>query len=86
MQTIHHPAKQNNRVAHYAYHGDEYGIATLVSGGYTFRPEGAASIRLVSYKDPALMLLGHVATADQQWAEDTAHGGLVRTTSRTLAA
>jgi hypothetical protein len=69
--------RTNITVQHYAYHGDDYGIATLVSGGYTFRPEGAASIRLVSYKDHELMLLGHVTTADQQWAIDQANGGLV---------
>jgi hypothetical protein len=83
MATIH---ETSTKVQHYAYYGDDYGIATLVSGGYTFRPEGGASVRLVSYADPELMLLGHVSTADQQWAIDQAQGGLVRTTSRTVAA
>jgi hypothetical protein len=69
--------RTNSKTQHYAYHGNDYGIATLVSGGYTFRPEGAASVRLVSYKDPELMLLGHVSTADRQWAIDQANGGLV---------
>jgi hypothetical protein len=40
--------------------------------------------RLVSYKDPNLMLLGHVSTADAQWAADQAHGGLVARCSQTV--
>lgn len=74
---------RNTKVAHYAYYKDDYGIARMVSGGYYFTPDVGES-RLVSYKDPNLMLLGHVATADQQWAADQAQGGLVVRCSQTV--
>lgn len=84
MQTITEvKAIDKGKVRHYAYYGDVYGIARLVGGGYYFTPEVGES-RLVSYKDPNLMLLGHVATADQQWAIDQAAGGLVATCSQTV--
>jgi hypothetical protein len=86
MQTV---AQRPTKIQHYAsyvIHGQEvYGIATLLSGGYSFVPDVGEG-RLVSYKDVDLTLYGHVATAEQQWDADQAQGGLVRTTSRTLAA
>jgi hypothetical protein len=58
--------------------GDEeaYGVATLVAGGYTFRPDDGREVRLVSYKDANLMLYGRCDIADQKWAEDCSHGDL----------
>ena len=65
------------RITHYAYYGDLYGTAELLSGtGYLFREEGARKATVVSYKDPELMLLGLVDVADAKWAEDCATGDL----------
>jgi hypothetical protein len=45
-------------VKHFAHlHGQE-GIATLVSGGYLFTPEGCRDTFLVDYRCPDLVLLG----------------------------
>jgi hypothetical protein len=64
------------RVSHYAYLGDVYGTAELLCGsGYLFRAEGERQATLVSYKDPELMLLGLVPTADDQALEDELRGG-----------
>jgi hypothetical protein len=77
----------NTKVQHYAYYNDDYGIATLVNHtGYLFVKEGQRTGILVGWRDRDLLLLGHVSTADQQWAIDQANGGLVRTTSRTRTA
>jgi hypothetical protein len=63
-------------IQHYAYYGDLYGTAELLSGsGYLFRLEGQRQARLVSYKDPELMLLGLVAVADMQHEVDLLVGG-----------
>lgn len=84
MQTITEVSSvDKGKIRHYAYYNDDYGIARLVGGGYYFTPEVGQSL-LVSYKDPNLMLLGHVSTADQQWAADQAHGGLVMRCSQTV--
>jgi hypothetical protein len=84
MKTIaENSAIDKSKVRHYAYYNDDYGIARLVGGGYYFTPEVGES-RLVSYRDPALMLLGHVSTADAQWAADQTHGGLVARCSQTV--
>lgn len=84
MKTIaENSAIDKRRVRHYAYYNDDYGIARLVGGGYYFTPDVGES-RLVSYKDPALMLLGHVSIADQQWAADQTQGGLVVRCSQTV--
>jgi hypothetical protein len=68
------------RVQHYASLtvGDEevYGVATLIAGGYSFRPNDSHEVRLVSYKSSDLMLYGRVDLADSQWAEDLSHGDL----------
>ena len=45
-------------------------MATLVAGGYTFRPDESREVVLVSYKDANLMLYGVVALADQQYLAD----------------
>jgi hypothetical protein len=77
----------SSNVQHYAYYHDDYGIATLVNHtGYLFVKEGQRTGILVGWRDRDLLLLGHVSTADQQWAIDQANGGLVRTTSRTRTA
>ena len=58
-------------VQHYAYLGDLYGTAELLCGsGYLFRAEGQRQATLVSYKDPALMLLGLVDVSDMQYEVD----------------
>jgi hypothetical protein len=63
-------------VQHYAYYGDLYGTAELLNGsGYLFREEGQRQATLVSYKDPALMLLGLVDVADGQHEVDMLVGG-----------
>ena len=59
------------KIQHYAYLGDLYGTAELLSGsGYLFREDGQRQATLVSYKDPALMLLGLVDVADGQCEVD----------------
>jgi len=58
-------------IQHYAYLGDIYGTAQLVTGsGYLFRAEGKRQAVLVSYKDPELLLLGLVDVADGQYEVD----------------
>jgi hypothetical protein len=52
---------RKHNVTHYAYYGDLYGTAELLNGsGYLFREEGQRKAMVVSYKDPELLLLGHV--------------------------
>jgi hypothetical protein len=67
------------RIQHYAsltIGGDEvYGIATLVAGGYTFRPDDSRAGVLVSYKDANLMLYGRCDIADAQYIDDELAGG-----------
>lgn len=72
MITVPHNAPTSTTlVQHYARLGDQSGIATLVAGvGYAFRPDNGYGFALVSATDPRLTLLGHVATADQQWQAD----------------
>ena len=65
---------------HYAsclVNGDEiFGTAELLNGsGYLFRAEGERQARLVSYKDPALLLYGRCDLADAQYIEDESCGG-----------
>jgi len=69
MSTVHY--------ASYEVNGEEqYGTAELLNGsGYLFRKDGERKARLVSYKDPALMLFGLVALADAQYIEDESRGG-----------
>jgi hypothetical protein len=63
-------------VQHYAYYGDLYGTAELLKGsGYLFREEGARQATLVSYKDPALLLLGLVDLSEMQHDVDMLVGG-----------
>lgn len=68
------------RVAHYASYmvGTEevYGIATMVAGGYTFKPDDSRAVRLVSYRDSRLMLYGLVTLATDQYLADELAGGL----------
>jgi hypothetical protein len=69
--------RKPQNVTHYAYYDDVYGTAELLNGsGYLFRAEGARKAILVSYKDPALVLLGRCDLADTQRATDDAAGGL----------
>ena len=74
------------RIQHYAslLVGDTeiYGVATLVPGGYTFRPDDSREVRLVSYKDGNLMLYGRCDIADAQWTDDTSTGDLARLLGR----
>jgi hypothetical protein len=66
-------------VQHYASYEiageDVYGVATLIAGGYSFRPDDSRAVRLVSYKDPALMLYGRCDLADGQYLADELAGG-----------
>jgi len=68
------------RIQHYAsleIGGVEVaGIATLVPGGYAFKPENSGEIRLVSYKSADLLLFGRCDIADAQWAADCSTGDL----------
>ena len=68
-------------VTHYAsllVDGEEvYGVATLIAGGYSFRPEGSRAVRLVSSKDVNLMLYGLCDLTDAQYITDELAGGLV---------
>jgi hypothetical protein len=67
------------KIQHYASllvgDAEVYGVATLVAGGYTFRPDESREVRLVSYKDPNLMLFGLADVADMQHDIDMALGG-----------
>jgi hypothetical protein len=72
--TIH---RKPQAITHYAYYGDTYGTAELLNGsGYLFRADGERKATLVSYKDPALLLLGRCDLADTQYAADEQAGGL----------
>ena len=63
-------------IQHYAYLGDVYGTAELLTGtGYLFRAEGQRHATLVSYKDPELVLLGLCDVADAQHDVDLLVGG-----------
>ena len=69
-------ARTAQNVTHYAYYGDLYGTAELLCGsGYLFREEGQRTATLVSYKDPALTLLGLYDLADMQHDVDMLLGG-----------
>jgi len=57
-------------IRHYAFYGETAGIATLVPGGYSFRPDDGRPTRLAAYNDPNLLLLGRVDLADAQRAAD----------------
>jgi hypothetical protein len=73
MATVPRPTQH---VTHYAYYGDLYGTAELLCGsGYLFREEGQRKAVVVSYKGPALMLLGLADVADMQHDIDLAVGG-----------
>ena len=69
------------RIAHYAslMVGTEevFGVATLIAGGYSFRPDDSRTVRLVSYKDADLMLYGRCDLADAQYITDELAGGAV---------
>jgi hypothetical protein len=69
------------RIAHFAslmVGGEEvFGVATLIAGGYSFRPEGSRAVRLVSYKDSNLMLFGRCDLATSQYLDDELAGGAV---------
>jgi hypothetical protein len=70
MKTLHY--------ASYLVNGAEevYGTAELLNGsGYLFRAEGERQATLVSYKDPALTLLGLCDLAEMQADLDTLLGG-----------
>ena len=78
MATVHDltTARKSQGITHYAYLGDLYGTAELLTGsGYLFRAEGVRQATLVSYKDPELMLLGLVDLSDMQHDIDLAVGG-----------
>ena len=63
-------------VTHYAYFGDTYGTAELVSGsGYVFRADGERTAMLVSSKDPELVLLGLIELSEMQHEVDLLVGG-----------
>jgi hypothetical protein len=73
MQTV---ARSTTKVTHYAYYGDLYGTAELLSGsGYLFRAEGERRATVVSYRDPELLLLGLTEMADAQHDIDMLVGG-----------
>jgi hypothetical protein len=63
-------------IRHYAFLGETAGIATLVTGGYSFRPDDGQPTRLATYNDPNLVLLGRIDLADAQRDADEAAGGL----------
>lgn len=82
MQTITEvKAIDKGKIRHYAIYGDDYGIATLLPGGYAFKVEGATGTRLVSYKDVDLVLLGR---CDLVAEADRVDGDRVRNCSKTL--
>jgi hypothetical protein len=68
------------RIQHYASlmidNVEAFGVATLVAGGYSFRPDNSREVRLVSYKSSDLILFGRCDIADAQWANDCTHGDL----------
>lgn len=68
-------ARKTLVIRHYAYYGDDYGIAEKTGGGYLFRPEQGTP-RLAAYNDPQLTLLGRCDLADAQRQADEAAGGL----------
>jgi hypothetical protein len=79
MATVHDITtyRKPQAITHYAYYGDLYGTAELLTGsGYLFRRDGERTATLVSYKDADLLLLGRVDLADAQREEDEAAGGL----------
>jgi hypothetical protein len=56
--------------------GEEvHGVASLIAGGYSFRPEGSRAVRLVSYRDSNLMLYGRCDLATEQYLADELAGG-----------
>jgi hypothetical protein len=59
--------------------GDEevFGVATLIAGGYSFRPDDSRAVRLVSYRDSNLMLYGRCDLATEQYLADEVAGGPV---------
>lgn len=69
-------------VAHYAIllvGGEEvFGVATLIAGGYSFRPDDSRAVRLVSYKDVNLLLFGRCDLADAQYIDDEIRGGAAK--------
>jgi hypothetical protein len=78
MATVHELStyRKSQAITHYAYLGETYGTAELLNGsGYLFRKDGARIATVVSYRDPALTLLGLVELADMQHAADMAAGG-----------
>ena len=72
-------AQTPTRIQHYASltigGEDVYGIATLIAGGYSFRPDDSREVRLVSYKDSNLLLFGRCDLADAQYLTDELAGG-----------
>jgi len=68
------------RIQHYASllidDIEVFGVATLVPGGYSFRPDDSREVRLVSYKSSDLLLYGRCDIADAQWANDLQQGDL----------
>jgi len=69
MQTVADPtpSRKPQAITHYAYLGETYGTAELLNGsGYLFRTKGERQATLVSYKDPALLLLGLVELSEMQ--------------------
>jgi hypothetical protein len=69
-------ARTTHNVTHYAYYGDLYGTAELLTGsGYLFRADGQRAATLVSYKDPELLLLGLVELSEMQHDVDLLVGG-----------
>jgi|RhiMethySRZTD1v2_1073278.scaffolds.fasta_scaffold02865_17 hypothetical protein len=78
MATVHDltTSRKPQGITHYAYLGERYGTATLLTGsGYLFREEGQRQAVLVSYKDPALLLLGLVVLSEMQHEVDMLVGG-----------
>jgi hypothetical protein len=67
------------RITHYASllidNEEVCGVATLIAGGYSFRPDDSRAVRLVSYKDADLLLFGRCDIADAQYIEDELRGG-----------
>jgi hypothetical protein len=55
---------------HYAFLGETPGIATLVPGGYSFRPDDGRPTRLAAYNDPNLVLLGRIDLVEAQREAD----------------
>ena len=71
MATVHDiRTARKSPIRHYAFYGETPGIATLVAGGYSFRPDDGRPTRLASYNDPQLLLLGRVDLAEAQREAD----------------